>query len=96
MSDPIFIDFLQGRQPQTLTTISAKLRSLADQILCPHCAASVRLAATVLDRRAAMVGDRVCRNCGCGEFDPCLSDAGDACGWAEPDLCTACVPGEAA
>lgn len=29
----------------------------------------------------------VCRKCGCSEHDAC--EAG--CGWAEPDLCTACV-----
>lgn len=29
----------------------------------------------------------VCRVCGCSEYDPCE----DVCGWAEDDLCTACV-----
>jgi hypothetical protein len=29
----------------------------------------------------------VCRICRCSEHDPC----DEGCGWAEPDLCTACV-----
>lgn len=29
----------------------------------------------------------VCRECGCTENDACPG----GCGWAEPDLCTACV-----
>jgi hypothetical protein len=29
----------------------------------------------------------VCRACACSEFDPCP----EGCGWAESDLCTACV-----
>lgn len=33
----------------------------------------------------------VCRVCGCSENDPCLSENGWACGWAENDLCTGCV-----
>lgn len=31
----------------------------------------------------------VCRSCGCSQNDPC--DVG--CGWADEDLCTACVAG---
>jgi hypothetical protein len=31
----------------------------------------------------------VCRSCGCSYYDPCE----DGCGWAEPDLCTACAGG---
>jgi hypothetical protein len=30
---------------------------------------------------------RVCRACACSEYDPCP----EGCGWAEPDLCTACA-----
>jgi hypothetical protein len=30
---------------------------------------------------------QVCRACGCSQFDACSP----ACGWAEEDLCTACV-----
>lgn len=36
----------------------------------------------------------VCRKCGCTEWDACVSDLGEACGWAEPELCTACSLGE--
>lgn len=34
----------------------------------------------------------VCRACACSEFDPCP----EGCGWAEPDLCTACAPSASA
>jgi hypothetical protein len=30
---------------------------------------------------------QVCRVCLCSEYDPC----DEGCGWAQPDLCTACV-----
>jgi hypothetical protein len=33
---------------------------------------------------------RACRACGCTENRACVAD-GEACGWAEQDLCTACV-----
>jgi hypothetical protein len=33
----------------------------------------------------------ICRECGCTENDACVDDAGRACSWAEPDLCTACA-----
>ncbi len=39
----------------------------------------------------------ICRACGCTEDDACLEavwlDAPIFCGWAEPDLCTACKNG---
>lgn len=33
---------------------------------------------------------QVCRECGCSEMDACFP----ACGWAEEELCTACVGGQ--
>ena len=34
-----------------------------------------------------------CRECGCTELNACTLDHGRVtCAWAEPDLCTACVP----
>jgi hypothetical protein len=37
---------------------------------------------------------RTCRECGCSQLNACVNDAtGETCGWAESDLCTACVPG---
>jgi len=42
---------------------------------------------------------KVCRDCGCSEYDACQSDNNDdfrtACAWAEDDLCTSCAEGEA-
>lgn len=39
---------------------------------------------------------RICRTCGCSEFDACRIDAGpgapSGCAWAGPHICTACVP----
>lgn len=34
---------------------------------------------------------RFCRVCGCTEDDACIGENGVTCGWAEDDLCTACV-----
>lgn len=34
--------------------------------------------------------ERACRVCGCTEDSACFTDEGP-CGWAEADLCTACV-----
>jgi hypothetical protein len=38
--------------------------------------------------------DRECRICGCTDEDcsDCITRTGRPCSWAEPDLCTACVP----
>lgn len=33
----------------------------------------------------------VCRGCGCTDTTPCCDDEGNACSWAEPDLCSACA-----
>lgn len=33
----------------------------------------------------------VCRECGCTDSTPCTDDDGEACGWTEPDLCSACA-----
>lgn len=40
-------------------------------------------------RVAASLG-MICQICGCSEFDACHP----TCGWAEPNLCTACIGGE--
>jgi hypothetical protein len=34
---------------------------------------------------------RVCRGCGCSEWDPCVGDH-DACAWATDTACTRCLP----
>lgn len=38
-----------------------------------------------------------CRECGCTEEEACLligdEQVESTCGWAEPNLCTACTPG---
>lgn len=39
-------------------------------------------------------GEQACRVCGCTESNACVDDDGP-CGWAEDDLCTACVGKEA-
>lgn len=38
---------------------------------------------------------RICRGCGCSEWDPCDSGHG-ACAWASAHACTRCVGDEAA
>lgn len=38
---------------------------------------------------------RLCRICACSEFDPCVADHMNFCGWAGHDLCTACAPAAA-
>lgn len=43
----------------------------------------------------ASYGERVCRECGCTNDRPCTRRTEKStwtCGWAEPDLCTACTP----
>ena len=42
---------------------------------------------------AAMAELRTCRVCGCGDHNACVDEAGRACYWAEPDLCSACSKG---
>lgn len=36
---------------------------------------------------------RTCRDCGCSQNDACISQDGEACYWAEPDLCSSCAAG---
>jgi hypothetical protein len=38
-----------------------------------------------------LVDARRCRSCGCTETSACESEEEGPCGWAEADLCTACV-----
>jgi len=33
----------------------------------------------------------ICRDCACSWTDPCVHSDGEACAWAQPDLCTACA-----
>jgi hypothetical protein len=42
------------------------------------------------DIRAAMDPARRCRECGCDNGNPCHDGLGNACWWAEPDLCAHC------
>ena len=45
--------------------------------------------------RASLVDkdERVCRVCGCTEYNACVDDNGEnPCHWVEDDLCSACVP----
>ncbi|MCD6405486.1 MAG: hypothetical protein J7M19_06640, partial [Planctomycetes bacterium] len=47
----------------------------------------------VLEAQKKAKGDeceRICRVCGCTEFEPCLTAEGP-CHWVEPDLCSACA-----
>ena len=44
---------------------------------------------------------QVCRGCGCSDPDPCNINPDPftdpiACSWVEPDLCSGCLPAEAA
>jgi hypothetical protein len=45
------------------------------------------------DIRAAMDPARRCRECGCDNGNPCHDRLGNACWWAEPDLCAHCSSG---
>jgi hypothetical protein len=39
-------------------------------------------------------GELRCRECGCREVQACINAVTlEGCSWAEPDLCSACVPG---
>ena len=31
-----------------------------------------------------------CRECGCWDYDACVSDTDEPCHWVEPDLCSSC------
>ncbi len=35
--------------------------------------------------------DRICRACGCSEFDACTEADGCGCSWVEHDLCSTCA-----
>jgi hypothetical protein len=54
-------------------------------------AAGIDPAAAVRVLAPEILGIPVCRGCGCTDLTPC--DAG--CEWVAPDLCSACVEGEA-
>lgn len=43
---------------------------------------------------ANLAPPQLCRSCACSWFDPCQTLQG-SCGWAAPDLCTACAEREA-
>jgi len=71
-----------------------------DVILRATSANDARLADELFDAVKASMADalfgdmvpsrigRVCRKCGCTEYDACQ----DGCTWVEPDLCSACAP----
>lgn len=40
-----------------------------------------------------VLGIHTCRACGCTEELSCATVGHEACGWAEPDLCTTCAEG---
>lgn len=54
------------------------------------------ISAAVVSELGCGTGPRICRSCGCSQFDPCDEGNGRGCAWAEPDLCTACIPDTAA
>lgn len=58
------------------TLLNFQVRSLPDLFEAPD--ESVRI---------PLIVGPICRECGCTEQDACP----EGCGWAEPDLCTACV-----
>ncbi len=37
-------------------------------------------------------GQRTCRICGCTEHNACVDVEDQPCGWAGPNVCTACAP----
>ena len=39
---------------------------------------------------ASVTPGRVCRVCGCTDFEPCISPGGETCRWIEDDLCDFC------
>jgi hypothetical protein len=36
---------------------------------------------------------KICRGCGCTQWDACSDEHGHTCFWAEPGLCSGCVEG---
>lgn len=46
--------------------------------------------AVVAPLAPVLMGDRVCRQCGCTDFDAC----DEGCDWAKEDLCSACIEGK--
>jgi hypothetical protein len=81
-------------QAQVLRNIFAFDVGIYDQLLDRHLADELT--------RRTMPLPQICRGCACSFFDPCLPDPskgerGEACHWAESDLCSACAtkPGHA-
>ncbi|HEX8224492.1 MAG TPA: hypothetical protein VF605_11810 [Allosphingosinicella sp.] len=81
----------------SVTQLGAALEFLeADRVKATY--ADARLLGRVFPISPAIVSElgcgtspAICRGCGCSEFDPC-DEGGRACAWAEPDLCTSCLP----
>ncbi len=49
--------------------------------------------AIALGRRVELeLGWRTCRVCGCDDKHACVDAEDQPCGWASPNLCTACAP----
>ena len=36
-------------------------------------------------------GGRICRRCGCWDWNACVHEDGEPCGWVENDLCSVCA-----
>ena len=34
---------------------------------------------------------QACKSCGCWHYDACIDEDEEPCGWAAPDLCSACA-----
>lgn len=86
---------------EDVTRLSVALEFLeADRIKATY--GDARLLGRVFPISAAIVSElgcgtspAICRSCGCSEFDPC-DEGGRGCAWAQPDLCTSCLPDRAA
>jgi hypothetical protein len=72
------------------------LRAFADASEMDASDESVREAREVRKIAAELEGVRCCRVCGCTDALACWDDEHGACTWAEPGLCSACVPAGAA
>ena len=38
-----------------------------------------------------MPGDRICRGCGCWDWNACVDGDDEPCWWVEEDLCSVCA-----
>lgn len=78
--------------PGTNSVGCEECKGRGDVWWCPACGAD--LDPEVLEfEEEVFYRHRQCRICGCTEHDcqDCIERTGDACSWAEEDLCSACV-----